>query len=103
LGQGDLRGRQALLGSFFTDGQRRIIVASAIGGTRKKMRPVWDWPGPASRTVVQHGSRYYFRLADRPLRTPALARTTSIMDRSSLCRNSNYALGLHLAALPKLC
>jgi len=36
LCQGDLRGRQALLGSFFTDGQRRFIVASAIGGTRKQ-------------------------------------------------------------------
>src|SRR5580692_7969183 len=35
-------------------------------------------------------------VADHPLRTPALARTTSIMDRSSLCRNSNQAPGLHL-------
>jgi hypothetical protein len=35
LCQGDLRGRQVLLGSFLTDGQRSIIVASPIGGTRK--------------------------------------------------------------------
>ena len=33
-----LCGRQALLGSFFTDGQRRFIVASAMCGTRKQRR-----------------------------------------------------------------
>ncbi len=36
LGQCDLRGGQALLGRFFIDGQRRLIVASAVGGTRKQ-------------------------------------------------------------------
>jgi hypothetical protein len=36
LCQGELGGGQALLGSSFTDGQRRLIVASAIGGTRKQ-------------------------------------------------------------------
>ena len=38
LCQGELCGRQALLGSFFTDGQRRFIVASAMCGTRKQRR-----------------------------------------------------------------
>ena len=36
LCQGDLRGGQALLGGFFTDGQRRLIVASAIARARKQ-------------------------------------------------------------------
>jgi len=36
LCQRELCRGQALLGSFFTDGQRRLIVASAIGGTRKQ-------------------------------------------------------------------
>ena len=51
LCQGDLRGRQALLGSFFTDGQRSFIVASPIGGICKQICDpaiVRDWPGSES-------------------------------------------------------
>jgi hypothetical protein len=36
LCQGDLRGRQSLLGNFFTDGQRRLIVASPLMGLANK-------------------------------------------------------------------
>jgi hypothetical protein len=36
LCQGDLPGGQALLGSFFTDGQGRLIVASAIARAREQ-------------------------------------------------------------------
>ena len=36
LCQGDLRGGQALIGSFFTDGQGRLILASAIARARKQ-------------------------------------------------------------------
>jgi hypothetical protein len=36
LRQCDLRGGQALLGGFFTDGQRRLVVASAIARARKQ-------------------------------------------------------------------
>ena len=51
LCQGDLRGRQALLGSFFTDGQRSFIVAGPIGGICKQICDpaiVRDWPGSES-------------------------------------------------------
>jgi hypothetical protein len=51
LRQGELRSWQALLGSFFTDGQRSFIVAGPIGGICKQICDpaiVRDWPGSES-------------------------------------------------------
>jgi hypothetical protein len=67
LCQGDLRGRQTLFGSFFTDGQRSFIVASPIGGTRKqRCDQRLGGTGLAERHEQQFDrARDYFLFADK--------------------------------------